>query len=829
MRNLILLLLLLSFNVKATESFTVSDIRIIGADRISHGTIFSYLPIERGDVVDAEAIRSGIKGVFSTGYFSDVKMLKDGAVLIVQVEERPAIATIRIDGNKSIKTEELMQGLNSIGLAEGEVFDKLELEKVKNELVQQFFSRGKYNVEIDANVKQLERNRVLVNINIDEGKAAKIKHIKIVGNTVFTDEELVEVFESDTTNWLSWYSQDDQYSKEKLNGDLEKLKSYYLDRGYVNAEVESVQVTISNDKKDIYITANIQEGEQYKFGKQDLTGELIFDKDIMKRYLISVEGETFAQNKIELTNTTLKAVLSNRGYAFAEIQPVPEINDDEKRVDVTYFVVPGKKVYVRRINFIGNTKTKDEVLRREMRQFEGAWFSQALVDRSKLRLQQKPYFEEVEIETEQVPGTEDQIDVNVTVKERNSGQFTFGLGFSQLSGLNFSTSVSLQNLLGTGNTLSVAVNTSDFYKRLNLLYENPYFTDDGISLGYSINFTNINQGDANIARYNSTNGSLGVQASFPITEFDRIYTNLAYERISLRASPNATAQAIVDDLIELGGYAYRCRNTQPLFGEDGEELPLRPLTEQCFSGETIPPAMGIDGETILAPSELRRAFTLYKAEARWARDSRNRFFNPTRGSYHSIGFEASLPSSTAEFYKINLKENILFPLSDKLTLSLRGEIGYGDGYGDTSGLPFFENFFAGGVSSVRGYDDNTLGPKSNVGGPFPAEIELGIPTTSRTGDPIGGALKVVGSAELIFPTPFAKDTSNAARLAWFVDVGNVFDDADSFEARELRMSTGFALKWQAPVGPIVISYAYPFNNDQLDRTERLQFTFGNTF
>ncbi len=823
MRNLVLLLMLLTSAAKAMDPFTVSDIRILGADRISHGTIFSYLPIERGDVVDSDAIRAGIKSVFSTGYFHDVKMLKDGDVLIIQVEERPAIATIRISGNKSIKTEELMAGLNSIGLAEGEVFDRLELDKVKNELVQQFFSRGKYNVDIDTNVMELDRNRVLININIDEGKSAKIKHIKIVGNTVFTDEELIEAFESDTTNWLSWYSQDDQYSKEKLNGDLEKLKSYYLDRGYVNAEVESVQVTISSDKKDIYITANIQEGDQFTFGEQELTGNLIFDKEILQRYLLTSAGNTFSQNAIESTSTTLKAVLSNRGYAFAEIQPVTEVNEEEKTVDVTYFVVPGKKVYVRRINFIGNTKTKDEVLRREMRQFEGAWFSQALIDRSKLRLQQKPYFEEVEIETQQVPGTEDQIDVNVTVKERNSGQFTFGLGYSQVSGLNFSTSVSLQNLLGTGNTLSVAVNTSDFYKRLNLLYENPYFTDDGISLGYSLNFTNIDQGDANIAQYNSTNGSLGVQASFPITEFDRIYTNLSYERISLRANEGITADAIIDDLLDLGGYAFACQTiVRP---EDDENLPT--LTGQCYDDGLIPPATGTEGELIDVPFQYRRAFTLYKTQARWARDSRNRYFNPTRGAYHSIGFEASLPSSTAEFYKINIKENILFPLTDKLTLSLRGEIGYGDGYGDTSGLPFFENFFAGGVSSVRGYDDNTLGPKSLVGGP--REEEAGFPTTSQSGDPIGGSFKVVGSAEVVFPTPFAKDSSNAARLAWFVDVGNVFDDFDSFEARELRMSTGFALKWQAPVGPIVISYAYPFNNDDKDRTERLQFTFGNTF
>ncbi len=823
MRNLILLLVLLSFNTKAMDSFTVSDIRIIGADRISHGTIFSYLPIERGDVVDAEIIRAGIKSVFRTGYFHDVKMLKEDDILIIKVQERPAIATISIDGNKSIKTEELMQGLNSIGLAEGEVFDKLQLEKVKNELVQQFFSRGKYNVKVDTNVRELDRNRVLININIDEGKSAKIKHIKIVGNTVFTDEELIDAFESGTTNWLSWYSQDDQYSKEKLNGDLEKLKSYYLDRGYVNAEVESVQVTISSDKKDIYLTANIQEGDQFKFGKQDITGNLIFDKSIMQKYMITKEGQTFAQNQIEMTNNTLKAVLANRGYAFAEVQPVTSVNENENTVDVTYFVLPGKKVYVRRINFIGNTKTKDEILRREMRQFEGAWFSQALVDRSKLRLQQKPYFEEVQVDTEQVSGTDDQIDINVTVKERNSGQFTFGLGYSQLSGLNFSTSVSLQNLLGTGNTLSVAVNTSDFYKRLNLLYEDPYFTDDGISLGYSLNFTNINQGDANIAQYNSTNGSLGVQASFPITEFDRIYTNLSYERISLRANQGITAQAIVDGLLDLGGYAYVCRSIER--PEDDAEL--SELTSQCYTDGVIPPATGVEGELIQTPFQYRRAFSLYKAQARWARDSRNRYFNPTRGAYHSIGFEASLPSSTAEFYKINFKENILFPLTDKLVLSLRGEVGYGAGYGDTSGLPFFENFFAGGVSSVRGYDDNTLGPKSLVGGAL--ETESNIPTTSRSGDPIGGSFKVIGSAEVVFPTPFAKESSNAARLAWFFDVGNVFDDVDSFEARELRMSTGFAVRWQAPVGPIVISYAFPFNKDKLDRTERLQFTFGNTF
>lgn len=821
MKKIFLLCLLFSTALCAAEPFEVEDIRIIGADRISHGTIFAHLPIERGDTVDQQMVKAAIRSVFSTGYFSDVKLAKEDNVLIVRVVERPAIAKIEISGNKSIKTEELMKGLNNIGLAEGEVFDELELEKVQNELVRQFFSRGKYSVKVTAKGRKLDRNRVTVKIHIDEGKSAKIKHIKVVGNTIFSDEELLQNFELDTTNWLSWYSQKDQYSKEKLNGDLEKLKSYYLDRGYVDTEVESVQVSISDNKKDIYITANIQEGDLYQFGKQELTGELIFEKDILLKYLLTKQGETFSQNLMEQSANRLKAVLSNRGYAFAEVEPISKIDKDNKTVAVTYYVNPGKKVYVRRVNFIGNVRTRDEVLRREMRQFEGAWFSQALIDRSKLRLQQKPYFEKVEIETPQVPGTDDQVDVNVTVKERNSGQFTFGVGYSQLSGVNLSGSVSLQNLLGTGNTASVAINTSDYYKRLSLFYQDPYFTDDGISVGYGLSYSDINQGEANIAYYNSTNGRASINLSFPISEFDRIYTNFAYERVALRATEGNSADAIVNGLLDLGGYTYTCTTrSRP---DDDDDLPA--LTAQCNNG-VIPPATGAEGEVIATPYQYRRSFTLYKAEVRWGRDSRNRFFNPTRGSYHSIGLEAALPGSTAEFYKINLKENILFPLTDNLTLSLKGEIGYGDGYGDTPTLPFFENFFSGGVNSVRGYDDNTLGPKSTTDDSVFANST--DPNTSRVGDAVGGSFKVVGSAELVFPPPFAKD-SNAARLAWFVDVGNVFDGVDAFEARELRMSTGLALKWQAPVGPIVISYAFPFNSDRRDRLERLQFTFTSGF
>ncbi len=819
---LLFTILTLSTFASAFEPFTVEDIRLEGADRISHGTIFTYLPIEKGDRVSERTVKRSIKSLFKTGYFNDVKLYRDGNILVVKLKERPAIAKIDIEGNKAIKTEELLKGLRNTGLVEGEVFDKLQLERVQNELVKQYYSRGKYNVVVDAKVKDLDRNRVKVNIDISEGKPAKIKHIKIVGNTVFPDEELINAFESDTTNMLSWYSSDDKYSKEKLNGDLEKLKSYYMDRGYVDFNVESVQVTISPDKKKIYITININEGEPYKFGDMKVTGEMVLDKKTFEGLIVSKKGETFARNLTEASAERMKIILGNLGYAFAEITPVPETDKENKTVDVTYFVDPGKRVYVRNVNFHGNIRTKDEVLRREMRQFEGGWYSKSLVERSKIRLQQKPFFEEVNIETPRVPGSDDQVDVEVTVKERNSGQFQFSIGFSQVTGINTSISVSLQNLLGTGNQLSFAINNSNFFKQLNLFYENPYYTDEGVSRGFSMNYSTSDFGEANIARYSSSNGALGMHMSFPISEYDRIFTSVSYERKNLRAFLGSTAYLIFSDLCELGGYAY---TTQPV-------LPLGVYWNgvDCAPEESdmqLPPddPNGIrDG--VLIPYQARRAFTFYKAEARWSRDSRNRFFNPTRGSFYRLGAEVSLPGSTAQFYKITAKTNKLFSLTENLTLSLTGELGYGSGYSNTTKLPFFENFFAGGVtSSIRGYRDNTLGPKSSV---FGANINADEPLTSQIGQPVGGSLKTAGSVELVFPTPFAK-VGNAARIAWFWDFGNVFNTYDDFEAREFRHSTGLALKWQAPVGPIVINFAYPFNNDKNDNTETIQFAFGNTF
>jgi len=820
---LLLALLSLTSLSWAFVPFEVTDIRLEGATRISHGTIFTYLPIEKGDRVTKKSINRSIKSLFRTGYFSDVKILREeGDVLIIKLVERPAIASIEIDGNKAIKTDELLKGLRNIGLVEGEVFDKLQLERVQNELTKQYFSRGKYNVIVDAKIKKLDRNRVKVNIDIVEGKAAKIKHIKIVGNTVFTDEELINILESDTTNFLSWYSSDDKYSKEKLNGDLEKLKSHYMDRGYVDFNVESVQVSISPDKKDIYITANINEGDVYTFGEMKVTGEMVLPKESFERLVLTKKGDIFARNLTEASAERMKIILGNLGYAFAEVTPVPETHKDTHIVDVVYFIDPGKRVYVRNVNFNGNVKTKDEVLRREMRQFEGGWYSKSLVERSKIRLQQKPYFEEVNIETPKVPGTDDQVDVEVTVKERNAGQFQFSVGFSQVSGINTSVSVSLQNLLGTGNTLSFAINNSNFFKRLNVFYENPFYNDEGVTRGFSMDYSTANFGEVNIARFNSSNGGFGMHMSFPISEYDRIFTSIAYQRRNVQAFLGSTAPLIFNDLCDLGGYAYTTQLRLP----EGSSWDGVSCAPEALDG-TVPPddSSGIRNG-VLIPYQIRRAFTFYNAEARWSRDSRNRFFNPTRGSFYRLGAEIALPGSTAQFYKFNARVNKLFPLTKNLTLSIVGELGYGDGYGGTKKLPFFENFFAGGTqSSIRGYRDNTLGPKSTILGD---ELSGDLPLTSRLGDPVGGSLKTVGSVELVFPTPFAK-VGNSARLALFWDFGNVFSTYNDFEAREFRHSAGLALKWQAPVGPIIINFAHAFNDDQFDDTETIQFAFGNTF
>ena len=761
------------------EPFTVTDIRVDGLQRISAGTVFSYLPIEKGDVVDSANAGQAIRALFKTGFFNDVKLERQDNILVVTVLERPAINRITLIGNKDIKTEELEKNLKEIGLAEGETFDRLQLDRVTQELTRAYTNRGKYNVSIQPSVTPLDRNRVDLQIEVKEGKAAKIKSINLVGNETFSDDDIRDVWESNTSNWLSWYRRDDQYSREKLSGDLEKLNSYYLDRGYVDFNIESTQVSISPDRRDMYLTANMREGEVYTISETVVTGDTIISQEEMEKMVLIRPGETFSRRLLELTSDSMIAVLGNVGYAFANVTPVPEVDREKRTVKINFYVEPGKRVYVRRIAFKGNTRTGDEVIRREMRQFEGSWYSQAALDRSKVRLQRLGFFSKVDIETPEVAGTDDQVDVVVNVEETTSGSFTFGLGYSQLSGIIYSVGLTQNNFFGTGNRVGVNVQQNDYSSQIDFSYVDPYFTDDGVSLGYNVSYRELDYGDFNIANYLVDNGAFEATFGIPLTETDTVGVSFGIDYNTITPVPGSTAQEIVDYIDALD----------------------------------------------------KRTFHAWRTEVSWARDSRNAYWNPTRGTFQRVAAEIALPGSTVEYYKLYYQFARYWPINRHVVLLTAAELGYGDNYDDpvtrvipaanntpertlvADGLPFFENFYAGGVRSIRGFEDNSLGPVAAGG-------------FSNFRQNLGGALKTTGTVEAIFPTLFDTDQT---RLSAFLDFGQVYPSASDFEFREYRASVGLSLQWQAPIGPIVLNVAQPVLKDDNDEIERLQFSFGTQF
>ena len=503
---------------QSVEPFTVSDIRVDGLQRIAAGTVFTYLPVERGEVLDQSSAGETIRALYRTGFFEDVRVDRQGDILVITVVERPAINKLTVTGNKDIKSPELLKGLEDIGLAEGETFDRLSLDRVTQELTRQYNNRGKYNVTIAPTVSRLDRNRVDVTIDIKEGKAAKIRHVNLIGTEIFGNEDIMDSWESRSTRWNSWYKRDDQYSKEKLSGDMEKLNSWYLDRGYVDFNIDSTQVSISPDKRDMFITASVTEGEVYKIDEVKVTGDTILPQEQVERMVIPKTGDTFSRAMLEFSADGITNSLSNIGYAFARVNPVPTPNRSDRTVDINMQVLPGPRVNVRRILFKGNTRTSDEVLRREMRQFENSWYSQAAIDRSKIRLQRLGYFESVEVETPAVPGAGDQVDVVFNVKETTSGSFVFGIGFSQLAGMTASIQLSQNNFLGGGNRVSVEAQRSDYLQRYSFSYINPFFTDEGVSLGYNLWWRELDYSDFNTAQYNSTNAAAQAILGLPITE-----------------------------------------------------------------------------------------------------------------------------------------------------------------------------------------------------------------------------------------------------------------------------------------------------------------------
>ncbi|SMF96362.1 Beta-barrel assembly machine subunit BamA [Methylomagnum ishizawai] len=770
------LMLLTTVSTQGMDSFIIEDIRVEGLQRVAPGTVFNYLPVKVGDSFDQRLAAESIKALFKTGFFKDVKLEQDGDTLLILVEERASISSVKLEGNKDIGTDDLKKALKGVGLSEGKVFDRAILDKVEQELRRQYYSRGKYGLKITSTVEELPRNRVEVVIKISEGKVAKIKQINIVGNSVFSDEELLDAFELSTGNLLSFYTKNDQYSKQKLGADLERLRSYYLDRGHINFQIESTQVAITPDKKEIYITVNVKEGEVYKVSDVKLTGKLIVPPQELTPLVQIGPADTFSRKLATETSKAISDRLGDEGYIFANVNMVPEVDEATKTVAITFFVDPGKQVYVRRINFRGNTKTRDEVLRREMRQMEAAWASSTKIERSKTRLERLGYFQETNVESPAVPGTTDQIDVNYNVTEKPSGNIMAGVGYSQVQGIILNASITQDNVFGTGKRINFTFNNSQINTIYRIGYFNPYTNLDGVSSGFDLSYRQTNAQQMNLANYNTDVATAGGNLGVPLGEFDSLRFNLDYNHTKLKTSSNTSEQV------------YN-------FIQD-------------------------NGDT----------FDYVTLAAGWVHDTLNRAIFPTDGGAQRLSILSTVPAGSLQFYKASYKIQHYFPIAKDLTFMVQAEAAYGDGYNGTDGLPFFENYFAGGPQSVRGFMANTLGPRTTPN-----------PTTGFGGNlPLGGSSKLVGTAELLFPVPFMHD-NKSIRLGAFMDAGNVYcgafktpnpDDINCYAQSSgnfMRFSTGLSARWLSPFGNLSFSIAEPLNSQPGDRTQLFQFSFGSGF
>lgn len=757
MKKLLPILLFLFISVVKAEPFTIEDIRIEGLQRISAGTVFNYLPVKVGDTMTDNDAKGIIRSLFKSKYFNDVELERQGNVLVIKVKERPAISSIELVGNKDMDSAELLKSLREIGFGEGQVFEQAMLERVELELERQYFSRGKYGVAISSEVTPLPRNRVAIRITMAEGVVATISEINIVGNHAFDDEELMTDFQTTTGSLLSFLTKDNQYSRQKLSADLETLRSFYLDRGYVDFTVESTQVSISDDKKHMFITINISEGEKYKIHQVRLAGNLIVPEDELFKLVTIRENSVFSRKAITKSTENLTNRLGNDGYAFANVNAVPEIDRENREVDLTFFIDPGRRAYVRRINISGNSKTRDEVLRREFRQQESAWISTEKVEQSKARVSRLGYFENVNVETIPVAGVQDQVDLDFGVTETPSGSLSAGIGFSQSDGLIFNANVTQKNFLGSGKHIRFGFNNSSINTVYSFGYTNPFVTVDGISQGFNAFYRKTDADEANIATYTLDAFGGDITFGIPISEDNRINLGVGYERTEIDL-PSDNTISRYSDFIDREGDSF----------------------------DTVTLNLG------------------------WSSDDRNNALLPTSGILQTLTGEFAVPGPSLQYYKLKYKANAYHPINDTFTFSLRGEFGYGDSYGDTKEFPFFQNFYAGGIRSVRGFQANTLGVKEDD-------------------EPLGGNMLVSGGAEVIFPVPFMKKTLKSFRLSAFTDFGNVYDVNQDFDAGLLRYSAGLSAIWISPFGAMSFSIAAPLKKEDGDETEAFQFSLGSTF
>jgi outer membrane protein insertion porin family len=793
----------MTIQISAFENFLVSDIRIVGLQRVSTGSIFNVIPISVGDNIDLRKSTEITRSLFNTEQFDDIQIAKDGNTLIISVLERPSIASIEISGNKALETEQLMSSLDGVGIKEGEVYKRSTLEKVKSELVRSYASNGRYGASVDIEELEQPRNTLEIKIIVDEGSGAKIKKINIIGNQEFTNEELLDRFELTEGSFFSFLNNNNSYSREKLEGDIESLESFYKNRGYLKFSIESSQVSLSKDLNDIYISFNVFEGEKYTISDVDVIGDIPFEISAYTSLTLPMIGTTYSQSQITSIEEFFLKILGNQGYAFAEITPNTEIEESSNKVKIIFNINPGKRTYTRKILFSGNNTTQDYVLRREMRQFEGAWTSDQQIENSKVRLERLGYFKEVKVETIPVPSTEDQIDILYTVEEENTGSIGGNVGYSDF-GLMLGFNLQEQNFLGTGNTVGIGISKNIYSESYNFSFQDPYATKDGVSRGYNIYYRKTDYGEFNVANYLSNSQGFGTQFGYPISDTQRLNLGLTYDKTD----------------IDIG--------TQP----------AREIWDFVDSEGSI--------------------FETLSAQFSWQRVTLNRGLFPTNGSSTVLSLSSTLPVGDIDYSRFNLIHKYYEPLSNNFVFGFNIDLGYTKAFGDTEETPFFRNFYAGGPRSLRGFESNTLGPRSTQPPCYQFNYSEGLcPNLLDTdGDDIldapyynpyananysnrasiGGNIKVEGSLQLIFRLPFIED-QRSLRSAFFFDFGNVFsDNCKDYQVNcynpsieDLRYSYGVGVTWITGFGPMSFAIASPQNAGQFERTKEFQFTVGNVF
>ena len=779
----------------------VEDIRLVGLQRVSLGSVLDTIPVTIGDNVDETDYKRVIKTLFDTGQFDDVQISVEGKIIFIKVQERPTISGIEIEGNSAIKTEDLLAALASEGVSEGSVLKRVTLDLIIKGLQAQYSQQGRYGASVEVNQVERPRNRVDVDIDVDEGSPTTITSIEIIGNQEFTDNDLKDIFELSEGNIISVFTGDNKYTREKLRTDLENLEAYYKDRGFLQFSIDSSQVSISSDLEELYITLILSEGEQYKVGEVNISGELPLEREFFEKLINIPEGSTYSESIITSYEEFFANILGNEGYTFAEIDGVPTISSEDKITDITFVFNPGRKNYTRRVIFRGNDFTTDEVLRREMRQFEGAPASNQLIEQSKLFLERTGYFKTVSVETVPVPGEEDKVDVVFDVEEQQYGNIIGGFSYSQF-GFSFNFNIQQNNFLGSGNTVGIGLQTSDYSNNIFLQYENPYYTVDGVSRGYSLNYREFDYGSFGLSEYNTESYGLGLNLGYPISDVQRLGLNISADHTELQ-SGSLTSREVLD-FVETEG----------------------------------------------------TVFDTLKLQGYWTRVTLNRGIFPTKGSSNSISFQTTVPGSTLNYYRVDYRNEFYQPLGGDFVFKISSRLGYTGIYGDTEIPPYFENFYAGGPYSIKGYETNSLGPRITqvpcyeyvsaedycpplIDNDFDGEPDTPYYnqySTYNINRPIGGNVLTETSLNLIFKVPFIEDQSQF-RSAFFIDLGNVFStycypyQNQCFEpsVEELRGSYGLGGSAITPFGPISVYFAVPFNNDPFDRTKRFEFTVGNKF